>query len=125
LEGEGQMIHRHAAKLIVVLSFSCSFFASSVYAAELLMFREHGCSWCEKWDEEIGEIYPKTTEGKAAPLRQLNIHDPIPEYVAKNGLVHFSPTFVLVDDGAEIGRITGYPGEDNFWWFLEELVKKM
>ncbi|WP_267177770.1 thioredoxin domain-containing protein [Sneathiella aquimaris] len=94
-------------------------------AAELLMFRERGCYWCEKWDEEIGPIYPKTSEGKTAPLKQRDIQDPIEEFITHNGIVHYTPTFVLVEGGREIGRITGYPGEDNFWWMLEELVKKL
>ncbi|MEP3248354.1 MAG: hypothetical protein ABJN40_21850 [Sneathiella sp.] len=89
------------------------------------MFHEEGCYWCEKWDAEIRPIYPKTTEGKTAPLRKINIHDEIPDFIENKGIVHFTPTFVLVDQGQEIGRITGYPGEDNFWWFLEELVGKL
>ncbi len=95
------------------------------HAAELVMFHEEGCHWCEKWDEEIGPIYPKTAEGKKAPLRKLNIHDDIPDFIEEKGIVHFTPTFVLIEKGQEIGRITGYPGEDNFWWFLEELVAKL
>ncbi|MFT6557664.1 hypothetical protein [Sneathiella sp.] len=94
-------------------------------AAELLMFRERGCYWCEKWDEEIGPIYPKTSEGKMAPLKQRDIQGPIEEFITHNGMVHYTPTFVLVEGGREIGRITGYPGEDNFWWMLEELVKNL
>ncbi len=34
----------------------------------------------------------------------------------------FTPTFVLFDDGREIGRIEGYPGEDFFWGLLQNLV---
>ncbi len=97
----------------------------SAYAAELLMFHEEGCYWCEKWEEEIGPIYPKTAEGKKAPLRKMDIHNDIPDFIEDKGIVHFTPTFVLVEQGQEIGRITGYPGEDNFWWFLEELVAKL
>jgi len=119
------MTGKYIAKNMVALVLFFSVFTSTAFAAELLMFREHGCSWCAKWDAEIGDIYPKTKEGKLAPVRNLNIHDPIPEYIEKNGMVHFSPTFVLVEGNTEIGRITGYPGEDNFWWFLEELVKKL
>ena len=36
--------------------------------------------------------------------------------------IRFTPTFVLVDDGREIGRIEGYPGEDFFWGLLERLL---
>jgi hypothetical protein len=37
--------------------------------------------------------------------------------------VRFTPTFVLVDEGREIGRIEGYPGEDFFWGLLERLLQ--
>ena len=36
-----------------------------------------------------------------------------------------TPLFVLVDNGREIGRIRGYPGEDNFWGLLGALIKKL
>jgi len=39
--------------------------------------------------------------------------------------VMYTPTFVLLNNGREIGRITGYPGEDHFWGLLEELIVKM
>jgi hypothetical protein len=34
----------------------------------------------------------------------------------------FTPTFVLVEDGTEAGRIEGYPGEDFFWPLLAKLI---
>jgi hypothetical protein len=33
--------------------------------------------------------------------------------------------FVLIDNGHEIGRIRGYPGEENFWGLLGVLVKQL
>jgi len=40
------------------------------------------------------------------------------------GLV-YTPTFVLVDKGKEIGRIRGYPGEGFFWGLLQQLISKL
>ena len=37
----------------------------------------------------------------------------------------YTPTFVLMDGGREIGRIVGYPGEDFFWSLLGELVQRL
>jgi hypothetical protein len=42
--------------------------------------------------------------------------------VALKSPVRFTPTFVLVQDGRELGRIEGYPGEDFFWGLLERLM---
>lgn len=83
----------------------------------LLMAEEQGCFWCAKWNEEIAHIYPKTEEGRAAPLQKYDLHGESPDVeFAKR--VHFTPTFILVQDGREVGRIEGYPGEDFFWGLL-------
>lgn len=86
----------------------------------LLMAEEDGCYWCGKWNEEIAHIYPKTTEGKIAPLRRYDLHDEKPDVELKQ-TVHYTPTFILVQNGNEIGRIEGYPGEDHFWGLLTML----
>ncbi len=93
-------------------------------AMELVMFEQEYCEWCEKWDEEVGTIYSKTTEGKAAPLRKVDIFEEIPADLKKIRKPRFTPTFVLLDNGKEIGRIRGYPGEDFFWGMLGELIAK-
>jgi hypothetical protein len=32
---------------------------------------------------------------------------------------------VLVEDGVERGRITGYPGAEFFWGMLEQLMRRL
>lgn len=94
-----------------------------VQAAELVMFESEICEWCDAWHEEIGPVYPKTEEGKRAPLRQVDIHDARPSDLVDVEGIRFTPTFVLLDDsGDEVGRINGYPGEDFFWGMLSELI---
>lgn len=99
--------------------------ATPLAAAELVMFESTICEWCEKWDEEISGVYPKTSEGKRAPLRRVDIHDARPDDLEDVRGIAFTPTFVLWDDGKEIGRIVGYPGEDFFWGLLGEMVGEL
>lgn len=89
----------------------------------LLMAEEDGCYWCAKWNEEIAHIYPKTTEGRVAPLQRYDLHSETPDVVFDKR-VHFTPTFVLVQDGTEVGRIEGYPGEDFFWGLLTMMFER-
>ncbi len=89
----------------------------------LLMAEEHGCYWCAKWNEEIAHIYPKTAEGRTAPLQRYDVHSETPD-VAFSKRVHFTPTFILVDDGKEVGRIEGYPGADFFWGLLAMMFER-
>jgi hypothetical protein len=106
--------------LIVFISLM---FATSANAeAHLVMVEEAGCVWCERWNDEISHIYPKTTEGKAAPLVRMDIHAPLPDNIEFASSLHFTPTFVLVVDGKETSRIEGYPGEDFFWGLLGRML---
>lgn len=84
----------------------------------LLMAEEHGCFWCERWNEEIAHIYPKTPEGRTAPLVRYDLHGDVPNDVIFTTRVTYTPTFILVKNGQEVGRIEGYPGEDFFWGLL-------
>ncbi len=95
------------------------------WAAELVMFESAGCEWCEAWNTEIGVVYDKTSEAKIVPLRRVDIDDDRPADLKNlNGLM-YTPTFVIIDDGREVGRIIGYPGEDFFWQLLNEIIKKI
>ncbi len=110
--------------LAVLLAVLCGG-TSAATAAQLIMLEEAGCPWCEMWDREIGPIYPKTEEGKRAPLRRLDIHSRLPAELAFLDKGGYTPTFILVDNGREIGRIRGYPGEDFFWGLLGKLIDKL
>jgi hypothetical protein len=91
----------------------------------LVMMEEDGCSWCQRWHEEIGVVYGRTPEGQLAPLRIVDVHAPVPTDLDFLKPAYFTPTFILVSDGTEIGRIQGYPGEDFFWALLGQLLAKL
>ena len=105
------------------LVFILSIFPALVVAAELLMVREDNCPWCVVWDEEIGPIYPKTPEGKFAPLMHVDLAESIDDTRILKSVI-YTPTFILVENGVEIARLEGYPGEDFFWTLLEEMLSK-
>ena len=98
---------------------------SSARAAELVMFEQAGCAWCEAFDREIAPIYGKTEEGLRAPLRRVDTSLGTPPELAFIETERLTPLFVLVDQGREIGRIRGYPGEDHFWGLLGVLIGKL
>lgn len=93
--------------------------------AELVMFEERGCPWCARFDREIGPIYARTEEARRAPLRRVDLDAGIPAELAHLAPVRFTPTFVLLEDGREVGRIQGYPGEMHFWGPLGMLLERL
>ncbi len=110
--------------ILVALMAIGVFAAATSRAAELVMFESTSCTWCETWHEEIGPVYGKTDEGKAAPLRRVDIFDDRPGDLADIPGIVYTPTFVLIRSGREVGRITGYPGEEFFWWQLDTILAK-
>ncbi|HEY0837471.1 MAG TPA: transcriptional regulator [Azospirillum sp.] len=111
--------------LLIGLLWPFGLFVTPATAAELLMFEQAGCAWCARWHREVGPSYPLTAEGRAAPLRRVDLRAARPDDIkAIEGVVH-TPTFVLVEDGREVGRILGYPGDAFFWGQLGELVARL
>ena len=87
----------------------------------LMMVDEPGCPYCAQWEAEVGDAYARTDEGRRAPLMRVDIRD-LTHDGALAGPVLYTPTFVLLVDGREAGRIEGYPGEDFFWGLLGQLL---
>ena len=55
------------SRLTFVALLCCVFTLGAVPAArsaELIMFEELGCPWCERWRKEVGVAYPNSPEGK-------------------------------------------------------------
>ena len=95
---------------------------SALWAVELVMVERQGCHYCIEWKEQLGPIYPNTEAGKFSPLRLVDIADPHPDDLTFKGAIVYTPTFILIDEGQEIARIEGYPGEDFFWALLERML---
>jgi hypothetical protein len=114
------------AKLRVLLTaFFLIALASGAAAAELLMFETEDCPWCRRWHAEIGPGYPKTEEGRRAPLRRLDIRQQAQAGAELERPVTATPTFVLVAGRREIGRLVGYPGSEFFYSLLGDLLSRL
>jgi thioredoxin-related protein len=94
-------------------------------AAELVMFTRAGCEWCAAFEREIAPVYGKTDEGRRAPLRRVDFDAARPADLTFIEVERLTPLFVLIENGREIGRIRGYPGEDHFWGLLGALIEKL
>ncbi|MBZ8132003.1 transcriptional regulator [Afifella sp. IM 167] len=99
--------------------------AGTARAAELLMLQRPGCVWCQRWHAEIGPAYARTEEGQRAPIRFVDVTEPWPADLAGISREALTPTFVLVEEGVEIDRMRGYPGQEFFWPLFSEMLAKL
>ena len=91
-------------------------------ATELIMVDDTTCGWCRKWLAETGPGYPRSAEGKRAPLRRVMFRDYNKIGVSFSKPITGTPTFVLVDGGREKGRIVGYLAGPAFYAKLATLL---
>lgn len=116
--------------LITLITFGLimlSLHPQSAYSAsvQLIMVEETGCVYCAKFNAEIAPAYPNTAEGKIAPLRRLNLDNGWPVDLAHVKAESLTPTFILMQDNRELGRLHGYQGDQFFWFLLGELFEKL
>lgn len=111
--------------LAIMLAGIFAFFSGSAFAAEILVLEQPGCPYCAKFEKEIAPIWEKTDEGKRASLRRVDITKDWPDDLASIKHDRLTPTFVLVDDGKELGRLRGYPGDQYFWFLIDQLLDKL
>ncbi len=109
--------------LLFFLFLSKSTFAEN----KLLMITADYCIYCQIWEKEIGNIYPKTEISKSFPLERIELD----EYLFDNDIndtnnyeTKITPTFVFYRGNNEIGRITGYSSAEMFWWQVDEILER-
>lgn len=110
---------------LIGLALACVAALGRADAAELVYVSEPGCPYCRAFDERIGPIYGKSTESRQAPIRRVERADLARMELRIDRPVRYTPTFILAEGGAEIGRIEGYPGEDFFWAMLQRLLVRL
>lgn len=94
--------------------------------ARLVMLERHDCPWCRRWLREVGEQSWNLSDlGRRAPLRRVDVAQGLPTDLHHIANWRFTPTFVLVADGREVGRIIGYQADLFFWQQAELLLARL
>ncbi|AHB48898.1 regulatory protein [Hyphomicrobium nitrativorans NL23] len=88
---------------------------------ELIMVDDPACRFCQKWNEAVGKGYAKSPEGAAAPLKRVPRGAPELQGLAP---VIYTPTFIVMDGGGEVGRISGYSGPSYFYSDLRDILAR-
>ena len=112
--------------LLIIIIFLLSV-KSSFAENKLVMITADYCIYCQIWEKEIGEIYPKTDISKSFPLEKIELDEYLFDNVINdnsNYETKITPTFVFYRGNNEIGRITGYSSAEMFWWQVDEILDR-
>ena len=89
---------------------------------QLVMITSSHCPWCEAFEDDVGKGYDLTEEALIYPLRRHDFYKAMPDDLAHLTPATMTPTFIVVRNGVEVGRIIGYPGAELFWWRISEFT---
>ena len=115
-------MRRYLAPLTLFLLLTSG--AASAGSLQLLVTHDAVCGDFARWQREIGPSYAATPEGRAAPLLEIQTDGPWPDGLALASRPRATPTFILVDDGREIGRIEGYGDAARFRAALSGMLQR-
>ena len=87
--------------------------------AVLVMIGDPGCPYCARFEREVAPGYQASEDGQLAPLVRRDRRDADIAFIPR---VVYSPTFIMLVRGREVGRIVGYAGVDLFWMQLAGLM---
>lgn len=122
------LVHSLVHSLKIGLVF-CSLFISSAGLAaeqarslELVFITSEHCPFCKAWERDVGQIYDSTPYALKARLRRVDLGDVDSALPAGAVKVFGTPTFLIVENNTEIGRIEGYQSSEMFFWALSEYI---
>ena len=81
---------------------------------ELIVFEADGCVYCEMLRRDVLPLYTSSSIQAEAPIRFVNVSRSDETKMGLAGAITVAPTVVLMREGQEVDRITGYSGPFNF-----------
>lgn len=96
--------------------------APAMAELRLIMIEQAGCAYCRMWNRDVSDAYANSPEGERAPLMRLDLRAAVPEGMRFTSRPVLTPTFILTNDGQEVGRIEGYVSAQFFWEHLGRLL---
>ena len=107
---------------IVCISLMAVAASSYAQAVELVVVDSKTCVYCAKFNREVGREYGSKAVAAKAPLRRVSAMKKWPSDLAGIKKTPFTPAFIVVDNGRELGRFYGYQNPETFYAELKSLV---
>jgi len=95
---------------------------SAPAAFELIVVEADGCIYCNLFRRDVLPAYETSDQGKAAPVRFVDVNDVDAAHLEVTSPVDIVPTFIVVKSKHEVGRIAGYVGPENFFHSINHLI---
>jgi thioredoxin-related protein len=89
---------------------------------QLVVMEADGCVYCNIFRRDVLPSYEASERGKDLPVRFIDVNDVETARIELQSPIDILPTFVIVKDNREIGRIPGYIGPEDFFHSINYLL---
>ena len=112
-------------KQLLVIAATWMMMTGANAETQLLYIFADDCGACNKFQREVGDIYPKTQESDVLPMIKIELDQwrlgASPFNQCAVAEVFGTPTFILLEACVETDRITGYANDELFWLGLTRM----
>ncbi len=88
----------------------------------LVVMEAPGCDYCEVFRRDVLPAYEASPRAKEMPVRFVDINDEAANLLGLDSPVDVVPTFVVLKNNKEIGRIPGYTDSEYFFHHINYLL---
>ena len=92
---------------------------------QLLVLEAPGCIYCKIFRRDVMPTYQASRRAKRIPMRFIDLNDIDEKAMGFTAPVTIVPTVILMQENAEVGRIPGYVGPENFYHSVNYLLARI
>lgn len=89
---------------------------------ELIVVEAPGCTFCTVFRRDVLPSYQASERARSLPVRFIDVNDLAVAQLGLDSPINIVPTFVVIKNNKEIGRIPGYVGPENFYHTINYLL---
>lgn len=110
-------------RLLAALAIALTtFYVHTASAAQLVYVEWKDCGYCKIFNRQMVWAYGSSAVGKRVPLRRVDILRRWPADLKQVNRPSYTPVFILVENGREVGRFDGYTNPQGFKQNLQRLL---
>ena len=92
-------------------------------SAELLVFEAENCPYCFIFRRDVASSYQRSPRARDVPIRYIDVRKIDLANLQLRAPLTMLPTIVLMKNGREVDRISGYMGPEPFFHMMSQLMR--
>jgi thioredoxin-related protein len=96
---------------------------AGVVTQEIVVFEVENCAYCGLFRDHVLARYRQSPRASELPIRFVDVNEVDEAKMKLAAPIRMVPTAVIMRDGQEVDRISGYTGPENFFILVGQMLK--